>query len=67
MHAEAEFVGGPLNGKRIPLDDPMEPSPRIILGQAKPRARALVYLLEPNPADDGPLWLYRYEDPELRL
>lgn len=68
----AEFVGGPWDGKRIPLDDPADPAPRIVVSLMLPtedgaasRSRAVVYHLHPNPDGDGP-WLYRFEDPSLQ-
>jgi hypothetical protein len=67
--AQAEFLGGPMDGKVIPVDT--EPSPRIVMAlmlpseDGEPRARAAVYHLEPSPKDHGPTWLYRFDDPSL--
>ncbi len=71
--AEVEFVGGPADGARRVMEciDGGRP-PRVIelpeycRGAGPDMAfRAVRYELVVNPADDGPLWLYRRRTPVI--
>ncbi|QDN57371.1 hypothetical protein [Streptomyces sp. S1D4-20] len=74
MSVEIELVGGPADGKQLVINgDPMDPPLTTELlapedfnwrefeaGRA-PETRKLLYRREANAADNGPLWLYRYD------
>lgn len=56
-----QFVGGPADGRVtfIP-EDPMNPPliyELLTMGDGK-----LLYERQPNPGDQGPLWLYNYSE-----
>lgn len=75
MSVEVQFVGGPADAKLLVIDgDPMnpplttevlQPTPlnwnELDAGVVPPIRKAL-YRREVNDADDGPLWLYRYDE-----
>lgn len=79
MSVEIQLVGGPADGKLVvipgdPMDPPLTwevygaPSGRTWAtakqGQATGAGMSrLIYRREVNPEDDGPLWLYRYDEP----
>ncbi|WP_060905344.1 hypothetical protein [Streptomyces scabiei] len=75
MSVEVQFVGGPADGKQIVLDgDPMnprlttevlQPSPlnwHELDAGVVPPIRKVLYRREASASDDGPLWLYRYDE-----
>jgi hypothetical protein len=74
MSVEIKLVGGPADDKLLVIDgDPMNPPPTAELLAPEvlnwrqldaghvPEIRKLLYRREVNTADDGPLWLYRYD------
>jgi hypothetical protein len=74
MSVGIQFVGGPADGKQLVIDgDPMNPPPttEVLVPEAlnwreldsgqPPEIRKALYRREVNAADDGPLWLYRYD------
>ncbi|MEU3851735.1 hypothetical protein [Streptomyces sp. NPDC029554] len=74
MSAGIQFVGGPADGRLLVIEgDPMNPPPttevlvqepfnwrELDVGKV-PEIRKALYRREVNPSDDGPLWLYRYD------
>ncbi|WP_019061713.1 hypothetical protein [Streptomyces prunicolor] len=55
-----QFAGGPVDGQLLAIPaDPWNPPHTCELRNAD--GYRLVYRRHVNPADDGPLWLYRYE------
>jgi hypothetical protein len=66
--AEVEFSGGPADGKRLVVQADEDGSPAPIFKTPGIPAEVFsadepppeLYRLDVNPADDGPLWLYRH-------
>jgi hypothetical protein len=74
MSVGIQFVGGPANGKQLVIEgDPMNPpsTTEVLVPEALnrrqldsgqvPEIRKALYRRAVNAADDGPLWLYRYD------
>lgn len=76
MSVEIELFGGPANGMRVVIEgDPMNPPIAYELlqpptwrevEQADPDApiepRRLIYRRQVNTFNEGPAWVYRYEE-----
>lgn len=65
---EIELEGGPAHGRRLVVNgDPMDP-PFALKVLADPDIRffedlkVVVYKREPSRRDDGPLWVYKYDE-----
>ncbi|MDQ0962012.1 hypothetical protein QFZ66_005890 [Streptomyces sp. B4I13] len=56
-----QLVEGPADGNLLVIPgDPWDP-PHVYDQMVNASGHRLVYRREVNPADDGPLWLYRYD------
>lgn len=74
MSVDIQLVGGPADGREVVISgDPMNPPPttEVLVSEAVnwrqldsgqvPEIRKALYRRRVNAADDGPLWLYRYD------
>ena len=74
MSVGIQFVGGPANGRLLVIEgDPMNPPLTTEVLVQEPfnwrdldagkvlEIRKALYRREVNPSNDGPLWLYRYD------